>query len=297
MSARIIEGVKEVKTLLYAHSAAVSAGDVIVVAGMVLIAVNDADADTETVWAFSCRAAFTKNTGAGTAITAPARVFYDSAAEIATLTTAGNAGIGLCIEDAAITDTEVFVDLEPGDVLLHLTSAQKMLPIPLLAATELDGTILAAFGDGASATPGIDTLGNEAIGIRWNNHATPDPIIISVPIPPDLDASAAMTVHVLAAKTGATLADATTFDVGVFFLTDGMLYASDADCGGTTGAMDGDATANTLQEVSVTIAATDISGAPGVITLTLQPTDGTLGTDDVIVVGFWAEYTGKLLTS
>jgi predicted RecA/RadA family phage recombinase len=297
MSARIIEGVKEVKTLLYAHSSAVSAGDVIVVAGMVLIAVNDAEANAENVWAFSCRAAFTKSSGAGTAITAPSRVFYDATGEVATLTTAGNAGIGLCIEDADTTDTEVFVDLEPGDVMLHLTSAQKTLPVALLGATELDGTILAAFGDGASPTPGIDTLGNEAIGIRWNNHATPDPVIISVPIPTDLDASADLTVHVLAAKTGATLADATTFDVGVFFLTSGMLYASDADCGGTTDAMDGDATANTLQEVSVTVSATDISGAPGVITLTLQPTDGKLGTDDVIVVGFWIEYTGKLLTS
>ena len=295
--ARIIEGVKEVKTLLYAHSAAVSAGDVIVVGGKVLIAVNDADAGEENVYAFSCRAAFDKATGAGTAIAAPTRLYFDATAEVATATASGNQAIGLCIEDAAITDTEVFVDLEAGDAFTHLASAQKLLAVPLLSACEMSGTILAAFADGNSTTPGIDTIASEVVGIRWNNHANPDPIIVSVPIPTDLDESADVTVHVLAAKTGATLADATTFDVGVFFLAAGMLYDSDADCGGATSAMDGDATAETLQEVTVTIAAADVAGAPGVISLTLQPTDGTLGTDDVIVAGVWLEYTGLLLTA
>lgn len=295
--ARIIEGVKEVKTLLYTHGAAVSAGDVIVVFGIVLIAVNDAEASVENVYAFSCRAAFDKATGAGTAIAAPQWLYYDAVAEEATARASGNQAIGLCIEDAATTDTEVFVEMEPSGAMTHMVSSQKLLAVPLLSACELDGTILAAFSDGASTNPGIDTIADEVVGIRWNNHATPDPIILSVPIPTDLDESADVTVHVLAAKTGATLADATTFEVGVFFLAAGMLYDSDADCGGTTSAMDGDATAETLQEVTVTVDEADVAGAPGVISITLQPTDGTLDTDDVIVAGVWLEYTGALLTA
>jgi hypothetical protein len=31
--------------------------------------------------------------------------------------------------------------------------------------------------------------------------------------------------------------------------------------------------------------------------LTIQPTDGTLGTDDVIILGMWLEYTSKALTA
>lgn len=110
--ARIIEGVKEVKTLLYAHDAAVDAGDVIVVNGVVLIAVNDADADEENVWAFEGRAAFPKATGGGSAIDAPAKVYWDSGSSVITTTSAGNAGCGVCIEDAADADEEVVVDMD-----------------------------------------------------------------------------------------------------------------------------------------------------------------------------------------
>lgn len=204
---------------------------------------------------------------------------------------------GTTIADAGTFTATATVEAALQEIYQHIITAQALAAVNLLGATEIDGTILAAFADGASTTPGIDAQASEAIGIRWNNHANPDPIITSVVIPPDLDASADVVVHVLAAKTGATAGDATTFDVGAFFLTDAALYDADADAGGTTGAMTGDAAAKTLQEVTVTIGAADVAGAPGVLSLTLQPTDGTLGTDDVIVVGLWLEYTRQALTS
>lgn len=293
--ARIIEGVKETKTLLYAHPAAVDAGDVIVKNGMVLIAVNDADADETNVWMFAGRAALPKATGAGSGIDAPARVYYDADANVITTTPGDNAPAGVCIESADTDDDEAIIDMD-GPYFVSIAE-QKILNFPLLSATEMDGTLLAAFSGGDSSTPGIDTISSEVIGVRWNNHAQPDPILMSVPIPPDLDPDSDMTIHVLAAKTGATEADATTFDAGVFVLTAGMLYDSDADCGGTTDAMTGDATAETLQEVTVTVAANDLSSAPGVLSLTLQPTDGSIDTDDVVIAGVWAEYAGKLLTA
>lgn len=222
------------------------------------------------------------------------------AADVATHiadTTGAHAATAISYADDDGHTSETDVDGALDEIYQNILTAQAVAPVNLLGATELDGTLLAAFADGTSTTPGIDTLGNEAIGIRWNNDANPDPIITNVVIPTDLDASADVVVHVLAAKTGATVGDATTFDVGAFFLNDATLYDADADAGGTTSAMTGDATAKTLQEETVTIASADVAAAPGVISLTLQPTDGTLGTDDVIVVGMWLEYTRKALTA
>lgn len=163
---------------------------------------------------------------------------------------------------------------------------------------EVDGTALAAFADADVATPGLALDDGKASGIRWNNHATPDPVCKSVGIPKDLDRTADFVVRVIASKTGETLADATTFDVGAFFNVVGALRDSDVDAGGATGAMTGDATSKTVQEVSVTIEAADVPDAgEGTLTITLQPTDGTLGTDDVTVHDVVLDYTRKITAS
>lgn len=201
--------------------------------------------------------------------------------------------IGYALE-AATADGDI---IEVLPIPTEIISAQKVLEFNLLAAAEADGTVLAAFADGASNTPGISVTDSECFGIRWNNAAAPDPIVVSAVIPPDLDETQDVTIHILASKTGATSGDAVTWLVGCFFLVDAALHDADTDCGGTSSAMTGDATAKTLQEETLTIAAANVQSAPGVITLTVQPTDGTLGTDDVIISGIWAEYTGKTLTS
>ena len=200
------------------------------------------------------------------------------------------------IADAGSFTAQANVETALQEIYQHLLSAQKIINLPLGAWTEQDGTALADFVDGASTTPGW-SAGDEGFGIRWNNHANPDPISTSVPIPPDLDETANVVMHILAAKTGATLGDAVTWLVEAFNNIDGALYDADADFGGTSSAMTGDATAKTVQEETLTLAAANISAAPGAITFTLQPTDGTLGTDDVILLGVWLEYTAKLLTS
>jgi len=164
------------------------------------------------------------------------------------------------------------------------------LNIPMGAWAEQDGTALADFADGTSNTPGW-SAGDEGFGIRWNNASAPDPISASVPVPVDLDSTRDVVVHVLAAKTGATVGDAVTWLIEAFFNVDAALYDADTDCGGTSSAMTGDATAKTCQEETLTIAAANVQGSPATLCLTLQPTDGTLGTDDVIVLGVWLEYT------
>ena len=201
----------------------------------------------------------------------------------------------------SIADVGVFTDVTTAEaafaeIYQHLLSAQAIVNLPVAAWAEQDGTALADFGDGDSTTPGIHA-GDEGFGIRWNNHATPDPIATSVVIPPDLDASADIVLHVLAAKTGATEADAVTWTVEAFSNVEAALYDADTDFGGVSSAMTGTATAKTCQEETLTLAAANVSGSPCVINLTLQPTDGTLGTDDVIILGVWLEYTRKALTA
>lgn len=154
---------------------------------------------------------------------------------------------------------------------------------------EADGTALADFG-GDSTTPGYNA-GDESFGIRWHNQGNPDPISYAVPVPPDLDASRDVVIHILAAKVGATGGDAVTWLIEAFFNVDGAAYDGDTDCGGTSSAMTGAATTKSCQEETLTIAAANVEASPATLTLTLQPTDGTLGTDDLILLGVWLEYT------
>jgi len=207
-------------------------------------------------------------------------------------TTAGTVSIA---DTGAFTDTAT-VEAALAEIYQHLLSAQSILPLPLGGFTEQDGTALADFANGDSTTPGWN-VGDESFGIRWNNHANPDPIATSIPIPPDLDATADVIVHVMAAKVGATVGDAVTWKIEAFNNVAGAVYDADADYGGTSSAMTGDATTKTCQEETLTLAAANVAGSPCVLNLTIQPTDGTLGTDDVILQGMWLEYTGKLLTS
>lgn len=165
--------------------------------------------------------------------------------------------------------------------------------IPLASFLDPDGDPLAKFADGASAVPGFNLADSEAFGIRWNNHATPNLVLTSVGLPPDLDESRPIFVDFLASKTGATLADAVTFTITAFLLAVGALHDSDANAGGASSAMTGDAAAKTLQKVSRTIAPADIPAGAQVLFLTFKPTDGTLGTDDVIVEKVSIRYTRK----
>ena len=200
------------------------------------------------------------------------------------------------VADSGGLITAVTVEAALAEAFQHIQSAQAFLNLPLGAFTEQDGTALADFADAASPTPGWNA-GDESFGIRWNNHANPDPIATSVPIPPDLDASANVIVHILAAKVGATVGDAVTWLIEAFNNADAALYDADADFGGTSSAMTGNAATKTCQEETLTLASANVAGSPCVLNLTVQPTDGTLGTDDVIILGAWLEYTRKTLTS
>lgn len=200
---------------------------------------------------------------------------------------------------ASASATVLVPDAGSGRFLKELEAQEAtvgQLNIPLTSFVDADGDPLAKFSAGTSNVPGFNIADAEAFGIRWNDSATPDPILTQVTMPQDLDETADVVVHVLASKTGATLADATTFTVTAFFHTVGALHDADADAGGDTSAMTGDATAKTVQEVTLTIDAADVPAPPASLSLTIQPTDDLLDTDDVIVEAIWLEYSRAVVT-
>ena len=201
-----------------------------------------------------------------------------------------------------IDTTHAWVDIEPAirqhdvaAIYQHLVTAKGMINIPMPVITNA-GVTLAAFANAADPLPGFCVTA-EGLGIRWNNHATPTPVGVKVIIPPDADITANMTLHILAAKIGATAGDATKFTIEAFNNVVAALYDADADFGGDTGAMTGDAATKTVQHVTLTLALANLAAYPSAMELTLQPKDGTLGTDDVIMLAAWIEYQKKLLTS
>jgi hypothetical protein len=160
-----------------------------------------------------------------------------------------------------------------------------------------DATPLAKFASGDDTTFGLNIADSEALCLRWNNHATPGTALCEVSLPVDLDDTADVILELLASKSGATVGDATTFLVAAYFIAAGDLHDAGTNCGGTTDALVGDATAKTTDLLSLTFAAADVPAGAVSLTFTLKPTNGKLGTDDVMVHAVRLRYTRKAQTA
>ena len=123
---------------------------------------------------------------------------------------------------------------------------------------------------------------DKALKVDWPQTDVTEVQFPPVVMPPDLDDTVDITIHLLARMDAGT--DTTTsFDVQVF---DGI---GDTEMGGLATP---DMT-STLAELTVTIANADISGNPtGVLNISLVPE--AHGTDDIELFGAWIEYTRKL---
>jgi len=209
--------------------------------------------------------------------------------------TAAHAASAVSVADEENFTAKENVEEALAEIYQHLKSAKGIIPIPMPVITDA-GVALAAFSDGDSTTPGFCVTA-KGLGIRWNNHATPGAVGAKVIVPPDMDVTANAVLHILAAKTGATIGDATKFTVAAYNNVKAAAYDADEDFGGDTGAMTGDATAKHVQEVTLTLALANLAAYPAAIELTIKPKAGTLGTDDVIMLGAWIEYKKKLLTA
>jgi hypothetical protein len=198
--------------------------------------------------------------------------------------------------DAAQADI-IEQEADLGEITTALTTAHAIVPIPLTSFTTSDGTPLGKFSSASSPTMGLNVADSETLNIRWNNDANPGTIIARVPIPPDLDDTAAAELEFLVSKSGATVGDATILTVAAFLTQAGQLHDADSDAGGDTGALVGDATAKTLTLLSRTIAAADIQPGDAMMYITVTPKAGTLGTDDLMLHDARLRYTRKMLTS
>lgn len=102
-------GLKDTRTLKYAHTAAVEDGDVIVVNGQVLVATNAYAADAVGVYAFRGAVEFPKV--AALAI-APGEVgYWDVADGNVNKTATDNTKVGIARKAAAAADTTVLIEL------------------------------------------------------------------------------------------------------------------------------------------------------------------------------------------
>jgi hypothetical protein len=200
--------------------------------------------------------------------------------------------LALAGDDAALAYI-LGVDSYSGTFTRRQVGRTRQLQIPLTAFVDADGDPIAKFADASQPTYGFTLVNSEAMAIRWNNDATPGTMLTSVALPPDLDADENMTVNFLCSKTGATDADDTTFTVAAYIIASGDLHDADANCGGTTSALDGDATAKTTATISLTITAANIPASAKLLNLAIAPTAGTLGTDDLLLHAVWLSYTSK----
>lgn len=205
----------------------------------------------------------------------------------ANLVSLADAGSFTAADDVEEALAEIYQDLK---------STKGFINIPLTGAILAAGTPMAAFADNAGASaPGITLANSKVVGLRWNNNESQTAVWLgSIPIPADFDITADAVLNVLASKTGATSGDATTFTIAAFNNASGALHDADSDFGGATSAMTGNATAKTIQKVTRTLALADLASNPNAISMSIKPTDGTLGTDDVIVHAVYLEYKRKL---
>ena len=244
-------------------------------------------------------------TGAGLAaadITLADAGTYFAAAEVEAAlqelgATTGAAIIGAA--DAGAFTSAANVEAQLQEIYQHILSTQTVLQFDLGAFIDGGAAVgtplaLAVFADAADPTPGIWIESAEVAAIRWNNHATPDEAMVSFVKPMDMDTSKDVIVHILAVRSATDATDLVTFDIGAFDNIVGAAVAADADFGGASGAMTDD---TNIQELTVTLAAANISSTVGQISLTVKPTDGLLATIDVSMIAMWIEYSKKILTS
>jgi len=147
---------------------------------------------------------------------------------------------------------------------------------------------------GSGGVPGSDGTGATGIALKRVNAATDKQTKLVFPAsgtslvqwsfvtPPDLDASADITIKFLASMAGATNTPVLTV---AYFENGAGAYAGDTNAGGNTAAVTG----TSLAVYSRTIAAADVAAPPTAVTIDVIP--GAHTTDVLNLFGAWVEYT------
>ena len=170
-----------------------------------------------------------------------------------------------------------------AELYTNLLSVQNFIPIPLTAAMITDATNTVTFG-GPTTNPILDlTNGDTDSAMRWLWAAADvEEIIFQTPLPPNLDVTADLVVHLLLGKD----ADANT----VTLASDAYFNVGDTKVEDVTGTI-----AQATTETLITIAAADVPA--GAQTLSIEFTPSAHAGDALSMYAIWIEYTAVLLTS
>lgn len=196
-------------------------------------------------------------------------------------------------------------DLDANTVRSDLLSAQTFIPLDICALREIITSEIGVAADAAARGSGgilasdttptlkrVNAATDKALRVTWAASNSDEVQFPPVPWPPDLDPANDVIVHLLLSRNGTT--DGCIIDVQAFENTvTGAAYAADAEMGGNTSALTGDA--DIIIEATVTLSASNIVGHPGFLNLSLVPAAHT--TDILYLWSASIEYTRALRTS
>jgi predicted RecA/RadA family phage recombinase len=106
--AEIRDSLSNARTGRHTHTAAVAAGDELLVNGSLVVAINDAAANAENVYAYRGRFSIAK---AAVAVAAFEAAYWDDTNKVVTNVATGNTRCGIFVEAAAAGDAEAVVNI------------------------------------------------------------------------------------------------------------------------------------------------------------------------------------------
>lgn len=173
-----------------------------------------------------------------------------------------------------VTAAMLGANLGKGHIPLDITTAK------IISGDAIGNTTEGLLPDGNTAPllARVNGATDKALRLAWAASSSVEVQFAPISYPGDLDDTAAVTVHFLAAMAGAT--DTPTLTVGYF---EGV---GDTDAGGATGALSA-----SVAEVSRSIAAGDVGAHPKAANITVTP--GAHTTDILYLYAAWVEYTRK----
>lgn len=210
--------------------------------------------------------------------------------EIVEQTVISTTAATVSIADAGSFTTAAEVESAIQEIYQHMLTAQAFIPIALHSVretTNFDVANVAANGGllASDTTPVLEAINAATDGCQRLSWAATnvDQVTFQTPLPPDIDVTADVVVHIRAAMEA--VADTPDITVDSFF------NEGDTKVVDTISAITGTAYA----EYTGTIGNADVPA--GAQTLTVGLTPAAHGTDDLYITAIWIEYTKKTLTS
>lgn len=204
--------------------------------------------------------------------------------EIIEFTVISTAAANVSIADAGGFTAQTTVEAAIQEMLQAYFTTQAFIPFSLFALIETDGTnTVAALGPGT--TPILDMTNGDtdsALRVSWVANDV-DEVLMQVALPPDLDVTEDLVLHIRAAMEDTN--DTPVINADTYF-NEGDTKVEDASAA---------ITGTAYAEYIITIAAADIPA--GAQTVSIELTPAAHANDALYITAMWLEYTRALLTA